>query len=106
MYTNDTLHTAACLWEAALEALAAGEAEEAANPQPVAEHSFERSLYSYRNNHGTCTLRQVVVELAPRCDAAWDAMSDDERDSAECFDWVFVPNWLRDNFFAIVRGGK
>lgn len=98
-YTDDTLHTAACLWEAALEALAAGEAEARAEEGDRRQWwSFERHLHAYREYNGTCTLRQKVVALAPKCDAAWDALSEDERDT-QCFDWDFVPVWLRDNFF-------
>lgn len=97
--TEVTLHTAACLWEAALEALAKGEEEaRAEGKDPRRFWSFERRLHAYRLNNGTCTLRQEVVNLSARCDAAWDALSEDDRDT-QCFDWDFVPIWLRDNFF-------
>lgn len=98
-YTAEHLHTAACLWEAALEALGAGETEARAEQQdPRRFWSFERRLHAYRYNYGTADLRQRVVALAPACDAAWEALSEDERDT-QCFDWDFVPRWLRDNFF-------
>lgn len=101
IYTAEHLHTAACLWEAALEALAKGEAEaRAEGTPPPAVVSFERRLHSYRLHEGTCFVRQQVASLAPECDAAWDALSEDERDT-QCFDWDFVPNWLRDNFFQL-----
>jgi hypothetical protein len=99
-YTLDTLHTAACLWEAALEELDKGEAEaRAEGTPPPAFVSFGRHLHRFRQNYGTAELRQRVVELAPACDAAWEALSEDERDTL-CFDWDFAPRWLRENFFS------
>lgn len=90
-FTTDTLHTACCLWEAALDAIA----------DPASE--FGETLRDYRGGHGTCALRQVVGELAPRCDAAWAALTYDEQFAAGCFDWEFAPDWLARNFAAAVR---
>jgi hypothetical protein len=102
--TAEHLHTAACLWEAALEALDKGEREaRAEGTPPPAVVSFERRLHGQREHDGTAYLRQRVVALAPACDAAWDALSEDERDT-QCFDWDFVPVWLRDNFFPLTKG--
>lgn len=96
--TESHLFTAACLWEAALEACQRGEAE-ARNERVTGYHSFARGLHRYRANHGTAQLRDDVVRLAPACDAAWEALSDDEQDDAGSFDWDFVPAWLAQNFF-------
>lgn len=50
----------------------------------------------------TTALRQAVVALAPACDAAWDDLPEDDRDNL-CFDWDFVPSWLRDNLFSLTK---
>lgn len=73
---------AACLWEATLDAL--GDAD---NP---AHCGADR----YRKANGTATMRCMIVQLAPECEAAWLALGDDGQDDAGCFDWDFCPKWL------------
>lgn len=99
-YTNDTLHTAACLWEAALDAMAGA----SSGNEP--EGGFGTSLRNRCARWGTASLRQEIVELAPRCDAAWESLSEDEQDNAGAFDWEFAPKWLEENFFRIAWEGK
>lgn len=93
--TESHLFTAACLWEAALEAL---------NKTAVAKGGFADRLRQYRGNHGTSQLRDDVARLAVACDEAWDALSDEEQDDAGAFDWEFCPEWLADNFFQMTKG--
>lgn len=105
MLTNDTMHTACCLWEAALEALNEGEKMERMDTRTTSLWNFGRAMHSYRLNHGTCHMRQVVAEMAPACDAAWSALSYDEQDAEGCFDWEFCPKYLRKHFFNLNQGG-
>lgn len=99
--TEEHLFTAACLWEAAIDAKAEGEKERAADQ--LAD-TFNAQFFSHWANVGTCTVREQVAKLAPACDAAWEALTDEERDTNDAFDWTFVPQWLEANFFQIVRG--
>ncbi|MGE8143026.1 hypothetical protein ACQKOE_13710 [Novosphingobium sp. NPDC080210] len=85
------LFTAACLWEAALDALNVA--------RPVAKGGFEDRLRQYQGNYGTAQLRDDVARLAVACDDAWDALDPDEQDDAGSFDWEFCPSWLEENFF-------
>lgn len=107
-FTNDTLHTAACLWEAALDALETGRKQSAWGSDALSQdpEPFELSFWKYRDNHGIFTTRCTVAELAPRCDAAWEGLSEDEQEQEGCFDLEFAPNWLRQNFFKIIWEGK
>ena len=91
--TAENLFTAACLWEAALEAL------NATRPDIGA---FAEALQAYQRKHGTAQLRDDVARLAPACDAAWSALPPDRRDDL-CFDWDFCPAWLEGNFFTPKR---
>lgn len=78
----DLCFVAACLWEAALDAM-----DDASNPAHC-------DADSYRKNHGTATMRDAIVSLAPECEAAWKALGDEGQDNAGCFDWEFCPQWL------------
>lgn len=91
--TNDTLHTACCLWEAALTAMEEAERQEILPGFETVGHRMLKDRYNY----GTAELRLAVASLAPRCDATWHALPEDERDSL-VFDWEFVPNWLGRNY--------
>lgn len=93
MMTNDTLHTACCLWEAALTAMDEAEKQEVLPGFETTGHRMLKDRYNY----GTAELRLAVASLAPRCDAAWDALPEDDRDNV-VFDWEFVPNWLGRNY--------
>lgn len=105
--TGTHLFTAACLWEAAMDAMDKGRKEdEAIGPgkQPPAFYSFHRKLHCYRVNVDTAALREQVVGLSVSCDLAWDALGEKGQDEIGCFDWEFVPRWLEQNFFKLTRG--
>lgn len=94
--TESHLFTAACLWEAALDAYSHEDAALDVSHGPV---PFYVRLRQHKERHGACTTREQVVALAVACDEAWDALTDDQKDAAGCFDWEFVPVWLESNFF-------
>lgn len=81
-FTMGEAYTAMCLWEAFCE----GRNDKAA---PWA---------SMLGNYGTATCRDHVLSLALACEAAWNAMNEDEQDDAGAFDWEFCPDWLRKNW--------
>lgn len=96
--TESHLYTAACLWEAAIDAMA--RAKEPGAPTD----NFDARLKSYREGHGTHTVRDDVARMAVACDEAWEALTEREQFDAGCFDWDFVPAWLEENFFRLTRG--
>ena len=98
--TKMNLFTAACLWEAALEAL---EVEPDKMAEPFRhQFNFEKSFQEHRARVGMAQLREEVANLAPACDADWDALPLDADERNECFDWEFAPRWLAQNFFASI----
>lgn len=77
-YTREHAHTAMCLWEAIID-----------SPEGA-----EMPWQAYRDANGTATLRELLIDLAPACDAAWSAQDEETRDD-QTFDWDFCPTWLR-----------
>ncbi|MAM37769.1 MAG: hypothetical protein CL949_04560 [Erythrobacter sp.] len=77
----DLLEAAACLWEAACKLIAE-------------DSDLGRATKTLSEAVGTAQFRLDVAMLAPECHAAWEAMSTEERDACDCFDWDFVPQWL------------
>lgn len=94
MTTINTGHlfTAACLWEAALDAV---------NQTHHTPGGFTEQLALYKRANGTAMLREEVAGLALACDDAWSALTPDQQDDAGSFDWDFCPDWLADNFFKL-----
>lgn len=80
--------TAACLWEAAIDADLWG----------VGKGDLGKRLVAYRERNGTAQLRDDVCRMASACDAAWQAMTEEQREEAGAFDWEFVPAWLAANW--------
>ena len=76
-FTQSEAFTAMCLWE------------------DVVEHGGG-PWKAYRDANGTGDLRDMVLAFAKPCEAAWNAMSQDEQDDAGAFDWEFCPKWLRE----------
>lgn len=91
---EDTLVTAATLWEAAIDAMRLGWDHLTAIPKAP----LGKRLTEFRERNGTATLREMIAEMAPTCDEAWSRLSDDERDQWDTWDWDFVPWWLENNF--------
>jgi hypothetical protein len=77
---------AACLWEAALEL-------ERRDPVP---DGGDR-VHALRTVHGAASLRFAVCELAADCLADFEALSEDEREREDAFDWDYCPAWLARN---------
>ncbi len=82
---DDRIETAMCLWEAFLEA------EHDQSPPP---HPYP-NLRKMREDYGTWTVRHEIITACDKCDEAWLALSEDERDSLS-FDWEFCPDWLEE----------
>lgn len=85
-----TVNTALCLWEAHLEAY-----NSAVEREGHLRSRFDWLVIQQREDEGAATCRDLMIDLAAECDAAWEALSDDEKDDAGCFDWEFVPEWLK-----------
>jgi hypothetical protein len=49
----------------------------------------------YLEHNGTPALRHAVIGLTEPLLAAWDALTEDERESLIPYDWEFVPTFLR-----------
>ena len=79
---------AMCLWEVVVD---------------PGEHDMPRPWQAFRDEHGTCELRDKVLALAPSCEAAWNALSVDEQDAAGAFDWEYCPAWLCNSVDWVVR---
>ena len=85
-FTQGEAYTAMCLWEEVTAGLAKADAELGDAPWT-----------QYRDRNGTADLRDEVLGLAPACEAAWNAMTDDQQEGAGAFDWEFCPKWLRES---------
>jgi hypothetical protein len=80
---NEWLYeVAACLWEAALGML------ESPGDDPVAG-----ALYADREGNGTSQVRMTIIGFTEECEAAWQYVANEY---SRCFDWDFVPDWLRE----------
>jgi hypothetical protein len=75
---TETLRTEAalCVWE-----------EIAATPNGPWE--------AYREAHGTPALRHLVMALAPKLLAHWDALTEQEREEQIPYDWEYCARWPR-----------
>lgn len=81
---------AATLWEAALDLKERGE------PKPGPLDVLANRFFRRWEERGTSDIRAWVAGMAADCDAAWHALTDEERDELAPFDWQFAPDWLRD----------
>ncbi|WP_109798666.1 hypothetical protein [Novosphingobium meiothermophilum] len=79
--TWQTVETAMCLWEAYLTA----------DVHLVGEPKARLDVL--REKEGTAALRSTIADLAPACDAAWDA-AEKAGTQHEPFDWEHCPRWL------------
>jgi hypothetical protein len=75
VYSLETVETALCLWEAALEA----------RDTPLGRALFERE--------GTCAARSAVIGWAEQCDSDYAACYGAGQ-ALEPFDWEHCPAWL------------
>lgn len=86
--TECNVMTALCLWEASLEAISADRANEL--------HCGEgESLTTWLREEGAYEARQMIIDMAPTVDRAWDI--EDGPDNANdgiTFDWDFCPEFL------------
>jgi hypothetical protein len=76
-YTRDHMEAACCLWEVMID-------RDFQNSHPLFWAAFEA--------HGTSEMRMLAVDLAQAVNAAWEALSEDDR--TDPFDWEFCPKWL------------
>ncbi|PZU66741.1 hypothetical protein [Sphingobium sp.] len=86
-YSETSLETAACLWEAVLTLRA----------RPITDPDAIGLALAIDNTFdalGTAALRLTVVGWTDVVEAAWRAA---ENNYPLCFDWDFVPNWIIDN---------
>lgn len=72
------MEAGACLWEAALDAIAAGNVRALAAKEEI----------------GMSALRSVVIGLANECETAWRSLDVDQQEDVGAFDWEFCPPWL------------
>ncbi|MFX4086758.1 MULTISPECIES: hypothetical protein [Sphingobium] len=86
-YSQASLETAACLWEAILSL----RDQPVTNPDALALSLDIRKAFEAL---GTATLRMTVVGWTDAVDAAWREAADD---FTLCFDWDFVPGWIIDH---------
>jgi len=73
---TESLITAMCLWEAVLES----------KEEPQIKAAFE--------NLGTVGMRFYVAQWVEPANKAWEALSEEEKESSIPFDWEFVPDWI------------
>lgn len=86
-YTEASLETAACLWEAVL----------GLRDHPVTDPDaigLSLGIRAAFDAQGTAALRMTVVGWTEAVEAAW---RDVEDDYPLCFDWDFVPAWIVDH---------
>jgi hypothetical protein len=89
IFEEDAVMTGLCLWEAWLEFTTGTDADDA----PLREE-----LEQLREDHGTFTCRQAMIDLISSCDAAYEAaaaLGGGEYGGA--FDWDFCPIFLREH---------
>jgi hypothetical protein len=70
----EQIETAMCLWEAVQDGLR--------RDDPLFKALIEEG--------GTCAARHTVASWIAECDSAWEAS-----EQVDCFDWDFVPVFLR-----------
>ena len=86
-YSQASLETAACLWEAVLTLRTRPITDpDAIGLAPVIGKSFDAL--------GTAALRLTVIGWADAVEAAWREV---QNDYPLCFDWDFVPDWIIDH---------
>lgn len=83
-YTRDTVFAALCIMEEMID--------------PVTD-TMPKPWADYRDQSGACEMRDLVIELAPHCDAAWQKAytryEAGKTDDPGSLDYEFVPVWLR-----------
>ncbi len=88
----EILEAAATLWEAALSIR-----ENGRGPiQPGAQDDLAKALNAEWERVGTAAMRLHICAMAPDCERAWLALSEDEQEDNSPFDWEFAPKWLRE----------
>lgn len=78
-HTGQLIEAGACMWEAYLDKTLTGQAQHIAD--------------TYRERHGTSSLRLLIIEQSEACHKAWWAQGEMAR-MDEPFDWEFCPRWL------------
>ena len=77
VYDRATVTAAAALWEVFLENRLSGS-------------DVDPGCSAHLDQHGACTSRDLMVDLAPIAEEAWIALTQDEQDGLE-WDWGFIP---------------
>lgn len=83
-YTQASLETAACVWEAVLEILNGG----------AGQKGLRAQAQRIREAIGTSELRVLVLRWVDLIDAEWAKVKDSYD---RPFDWEFVPEWIARN---------
>lgn len=84
--------TALCLWEAWLDFEAIGYAKQQKGEEPGNTYTVLNEL---RENHGSFCCRQMMIDITPDCDAAFEAARAlHGGEYPEAFDFEFCPNFL------------
>ena len=86
-YTEESLETAACLWEAVLDL----RDHPRTDPDAIGLALMIRKAC---DAIGTASLRMTVIGWTEAVEAAWRVVEDDY---PRCFDWDFVPGWVIDH---------
>jgi hypothetical protein len=86
-YTEASLETAACLWEAVL----GFRDHPRTDPDAIGLALMIRKACDAQ---GTASLRMTVIGWTGAVEIAWRAVEDDY---PLCFDWDFVPDWIIDH---------
>jgi len=77
---------ACCIWEEFLEI-------RKISPGKINQFSTEGRILQGFEERGTAHMRMFAIALAERCHNDWVKAVEDGYD--DCFDWDFVPNWIR-----------
>lgn len=85
-YSETSLETAACLWEAVLTL----RDNPVTHPDAIGLALDIRKAF---NALGTAALRLIVVNWTVPVEAEWRLVEDDY---SLCFDWDFCPAWIAD----------
>lgn len=73
---EDIAITAMCMWE-----------------EVLANRDRDPEMQVTFDNLGFCQVRDLILSHAKQCHDDWEAVEFYE----DCFDWAWVPQWMRDN---------
>lgn len=79
-YSFEQVDAALCIWEEILTLQFSGEL-----PRPASD---------YKLRVGTVQMRGTALSLAADAVAVWGAMTTEEQDSCDTFDWDFIPAFV------------